>query len=272
MRIALLCLAACNQTWGLDATHLPQIECPALGDELIVGTKLRQATTEFCTDYTTAVDTNLAVALCTKSEISIGEIGGELTTVQFPPAPMVPSPARYGVRLSPEGDELWISQRSATSSAATNSVYRRTAGVWTWQYDVPFITSPEVVLSGPSRGPNRRMFVDDAANNAVLTEYVEQAPGQWMERQRYSEASLGVLYYEHPSLSADGLRLLFYGDGDDNVSIGWFFTNRATIDDVFPRARFVRQVPAVPYYVHLSEDCSRVYFPALDSVFYLTLD
>jgi hypothetical protein len=87
---------------------------------------------------------------------------------------------------------------------------------------------------------------------------------------QYSAAMLGVYQVNAaPNLSPDGLRMVFVGEIDAADTAGHvFYSDRPDLTSPFRSAELLQGVPPVsdPF---MSEDCSRLYFSAVQSVLYL---
>jgi hypothetical protein len=91
-----------------------------------------------CSEYTISRDANLAVALCYQ---------GATTTIAQGPVdgPMVPArgletlanPQLAQPRITPEGDELFLSTYDSFANTRSLSVYRNVGGTWTFDRSVP---------------------------------------------------------------------------------------------------------------------------------------
>ena len=271
----MLALCGCNQIFGLPETHeRPAVDaayfdapldapyaCPSTGTTPTFLRPLHQVIQQHCTDYMISSSAQVAMALCTTSNYDVvaarGLIDGMLDPVSgFEDA----SFELQRLRLAPEGDEVIATYYSVAMTRYEFRTYRRQPDEsWTRGPDVA--TEPSYFeFSAPSRRPDRRVLRTAADNH--LHELAQDAAGAWSEVASFLPSDLGVSYPGAPRLSADGLRLLMVDSG------AVVYTDRPSIDAPFRHAEPLAGVPMVldPY---LTDDCSRIYFSGLDSVFYL---
>ena len=148
--------------------------------------------------------------------------------------------------------------------------------------------SKYLIASTPTRGPVRAAVFSgqDAQLGAVLIE-IESSGSGWVEKRRTPVEMLGVSSVDEPHLSADGLRLVFVSYGGGVVVGGGgqeadpptmdptspdqpvYYADRASRDEPFGMARPLMTVPGFVQWPYLTEDCGRIYFSALNTVFYL---
>jgi hypothetical protein len=266
-----MALSACNSAFGLEQTHLvdgPPPDAPArctpLGAPLF-SPLVTQAVLANCRDYT--LTNGRAMATCFdlvtpayRPTTGEGPIDGPLETATI--APTGVDNLLLSPRLSPEG-ELFVIEATRFSVPLKASVYTRDAAGWQWARDLPFaLTTYRDQIGTPSRAPSRRMMI--TTEGAVL-EAVEDDSGIWTTTP-YTAAELGVREVKSAvNLSADGLRAVFSAAtdaGEDRV----FYTSRLD-----PTTRFAGATALdVPYVTDafLTEDCARLYFSGVGSVFY----
>jgi hypothetical protein len=191
----------------------------------------------------------------------------------------------YNPRVSPEGHELWFATRdSSAPDRKFFTVYDRDGETWRWRADLPFGLGPDEagVISPPSRadaGPRRIMLLSYGSSvvGPYLLEHVEVSPDTWMPTgDKLSFDQLDVSYAGSPYLSPDAKRIVFVGVPRGGGQARVMYMSRTQIDLPFPMAVPVDGVPgqastvwAINPYYHLTEDCSRIYFTALGSVFYV---
>ena len=261
----LVFVVGCNQVYGLESTQLIDAQffdaapprCPPPGVAPTFDPSLRQVSTRDCSSYTRSATGALAKCGLTFHE---GTGDFELTEVQG----MMPS-AGLSIgyaRLAPEGDIAFARQFTPAQTFVT-SIYKRTDGVWQHESDV--LPQNRDEMGTPSRAPNRRMF---GVFGTTLTEYAE-ATG-WAAHDTYSPGNFVVASFspDPPQLSADGLRLLFAGTTTANEP-RLFFAQRDSIDARFTSAQVISDMPAGIRDAVMTEDCSRIYFPAIGVIFYL---
>lgn len=265
----ILALVGCNQIYGLEATKgrdaAPKeffdappdapFTCP--GDDSAPRFKPRfgQVPVGQCFAYTPSHDTKTAVAYCFGLGIAEGPIDGPLAST-IPPG----TRTLFDPRLFPEGDRMFIRD---TTNGNRVDIYARQGTTWS---ATPFLTAVpnDWYVSNPSRGPDRRAIVleySPAIDGFVITEYVEQQPDAWTARPSYKLNT--VNFGTHPSLSSDGLRMVF------STFTGVFYASRPTLADRFDKPIELTTLPNQASYVFLEDDCSRIYFSALETVLYL---
>jgi hypothetical protein len=263
MKVALLLVVcACNSIYGLDATRLqdgagPDAPAVCLNGPLAFDPQVRQIVFDDCTDYTFAG--GKAVALCdlfsVTQRLAEGPIDQALETVGI-------TPHRQGSeivmpRLTPEG-ELLVGQRIIFGTSTILSIYTRGSDSWVWNRDLPIpdLNSEEYV-GVPSRGSAHRMMIKRGSR---VDEAIEGDSNTWTIVPR-PFSDFGVQGIRGPiNLSADGLRAVFLGDG------GMRYAVRAGVDAPF--TSYPLDVPLVTDAV-LSEDCARLYFSGLESIFHV---
>ena len=261
----LVLLVGCNQVYGLESTQLIDAQlfdaapprCPPPGVAPAFDPSLRQVSTRDCVSYTRSATGALAKCGLTFYE-GTGDL--ELTEVRG----MMPS-AGLSIdyaRLAPEADIAFARQFTPAQSFFT-SIYRRIDGVWQHESDV--LPGNRDEMGTPSRAPMRRMF---GVFGTTLTEY-DEARG-WAVHETYSPGNFNVASFsaEPPQLSPDGLRLLFAGTTTTNEP-RLFFAQRDSIDARFTAAHVITDVPVGIREAVMTEDCSRIYFPAIGVIFYL---
>lgn len=259
-RVWLVILCACNQVYNLDPTTLQDargIDAPArcTNEPLVFNPQAQQIVLRSCRDYTFAGET--AVALCELQfgvwKVAEGAIDGPLVDVEI-------TSSRTGTtivapRLTPDG-ELLVAQR-ATGGTASLSLYTRNNG-WTWSRDLPFTLASSDHAGVPSRGPRRHLMI---SRTGTFEEVVEGDNNTWTSTP-LSSSVLGVTDVLTPiNLSADGLRAVFGAPEEVRYAV------REDIDMPFSGSH-VLDVPLVLDAV-LAEDCSRLYFSGLESIFYV---
>ena len=261
----LLCLGACNWVYGLDQTRLPDPpgpdaapRCSASG-ALAFSPRVTQAVIQECTDYT--IQGTMAIAECGSGFLTTKLAGGPVD------APLVPidiAATRLNAhlvapRLTPDGD-LIVHQELPTRSSVA-SVYRRDGEGWTWQSDLPFALPPFARAGLPSKGPRRHLMVTYADH---IEEAGDDGTGNWTTTSSPFGA-LGVTKVNSAiHLSADGLRAVFTGA---TTLPEVRYAVRSRIDAPF-EGSFPLTVPAAMD-AYLTEDCSRLYFSGLGSIFYV---
>jgi hypothetical protein len=270
----LLCLAGCNQVFGLsetvaidaqqfDAPPDAAFRCPPAGTPPMFATILHQAVTKNCISYTTSLGANRAAAFCLDIEaISDGAIDEVPERSIFTPPNAFDMP-----RLTPEGDEMWVRRRA--SNAATFAVYRYGGDhQWTWVRDLSIPSSSrDDLITTPSRSVGGvRRFLRLAFSELRLYEYTDDGATATLIRS-YDASALAVTFISFPNLDADGQRLVFVGAELGSTKARTFYADRASLDVAFSPATVLVTAPVTsdPF---LTEDCARLYTNGLGSIFY----
>lgn len=291
--LALTC--GCNQAFGLQRTELvdsppavdaaPPPACPAIGTVPTFANELYQLQARFCFSYAASGDTDQAVAIC-NSVVSAGARDTELAPVAMTP-PISPT---Y-VRVAPEGNRLFAAVYQTVSPYGLQLREFSLDAAGATDLGVAFAAedSPYLVASTPTRGPVRAVVFSgyDAQLAASVLIEIEDPGSGWIEKRRTLVETLGVSSVSEPHLSADGLRLVFvsYDNGSTGSSGGTdpdpsttvppspdqpvYYTDRASRDEPFGMAKPLMTVPSFVQWPYLTEDCGRIYFSALNTVFYL---
>ncbi|MDB4956779.1 MAG: hypothetical protein JWO36_4348 [Myxococcales bacterium] len=284
--VALIALAGCNQVFGLHATQESPasdaqffdapidapFRCPPAGTTPRFSTAPHQVLFRLCTRYVISADANLAMAMCDGNEVAQGPVEGRLTAVSDLTSTDT-NVQRSIPQLSPEGDFVFVHEYVFAQSKASFVRYRHAAGDH-WTRDgvlvMPaVVTGPLIEISTPTRGPVRRVIVRD--NTANLYELIDDGSNTLQMHATYTPADLGVFNAQSAMLSADGMRLVLYGtkpDGNGNVIQSVWYTDRPTIADRFRPVDRMLDVPVItdPF---LSEDCARLYFSGIGSIWYV---
>lgn len=277
--VALLATLAggCNAFYGLtetrpvdaaifDAPNDAPYQCPGLGARPTFGSVLVQVTDRNCQLYTTSPDRQLAAARCSVGPvdtIETGPIDGELQ-----PATLTGAPGELSfVRLTPEGDELWVRRLSAGVGKTT--VYSRSDDhTWTFVRDLALPpSSRDDSFSAPTRrvGGVRRFLVHRFSSDVV--EYTDDGTTTTLVRT-YAPPDLGSPYVILPNLTADGLRIVFAGEPTSGPSATQtMYAERSDPGAPFPAASPLATAP-VAFDAFLSEDCGRLYTSGLGYLFY----
>ena len=274
----LVAVCSCNEVFGLhatreidaqqfDATTDAPPNCPPIGTVPEFARRLHQAVTQNCVNYTSSESANVAVAYCLDvDQIADGEVDGPLSPSTFVPAVNGSEP-----RLTPEGDEMWIRQRTNTPIF---TVYKHDSShTWLKLRDLTVVTSSQDdSISAPTRrGPGGRRFVRYAFAEFRLYEYLDDGTTATPVHV-YTTTALGVQFLLFPNLSADGLRLTFVGALQSSASSAGvtLYADRASLSDLFVTAVAIPSAPVVddPF---LTADCGRLYTSGLGSIFYAQL-
>lgn len=269
----LVLLCGCNQVFGLtetspsdaqfyDAPSRKPAHCPAFGELPVFSPVLHQLHFD-CSQYNESTDVNLSVAMCRgidQYQACSGPHDGPfspitelpLTTSDFD----VSSP-----QLDPEGDMLLITTFDLTNTVGALRVYRRAGDTWVRDADVP---NAPPRTSNPSRGPDHRILGTNGTSDVIE---ISDASGSWQQVRTHAKVALGVPSVGAIWLSADALSIVFVANAFDlpeNRTI--MYADRAAKDDLFGTARPLA-LPIVDD-IFITEDCGRLYFSGLRSIFY----
>jgi hypothetical protein len=273
MKWLLILLCGCNQVFGLTETSPSDAQfydahtrqpphCPALGESLVFSPILHQLHYD-CSQYSESTDANLSVAMCRAAD-QIQPFSGPR---EGPFTPITELPQRTsefdvsGPQLDPEGDMLMISTFDLTNIVAAIRVYHRAGDTWIRDADVP---NAPARTSNISRGPDHRILGTNGTSDVVE---LSSTSGSWQQVLTHTKAMLGVPSVGAIWLSADALRIVFVANAFDvaeNRSI--MYADRATKNDLFGVARPLA-LPVVDD-AFITEDCGRIYFSGLRSIFY----
>lgn len=271
-------LAGCNQVFDLnetvhvdaariDAVPDAAVTCPPTGTAPRFSTQLTQAIAQTCNEYVFSSTTQMALATC-YSDQKAGVFEGRLDEEMVPARGFAP-PANFQierVRLAPDGDFAFTRLASFTLGTYRIGTYQRAPdGTWLQGADLQMTATYGTMLAAMTRGSPRHglRFDSDAY---VFEEEVEEVNGSWTLVGTYHAADLGVAAFITPYLSPDGLRLVFWGT-DAAAVPHVYYADRPDVMSRFGPAAAL-EVPVV-YDPFLSEDCKRLYFTSLDSVFYI---
>jgi hypothetical protein len=277
----LVCLCACNQIFGLDETHgftrvfdAPidaPFACPPPGQTPAFNTAPHQVQLfPGCNGYVLATDAGLALALCSNSIVQ-----GAIDSPMTPVADLTSTDSnvlRYAPRLSPEGDQVVVAETQQSPLVRQYVRYLHGGGDHWTRNDVlvmPSMLPPIAWLSGPTRGPARRLLA--VGSDDSIYELVDDGSPNLQLRATYTAAMLGIHNLTAPQLSPDGLRIVVaatQADAMGNVLQAVWYTDRATLDDSFRPADPMPTVPVIsdPF---MTADCSRVYFTGIGSLWFV---
>jgi hypothetical protein len=279
----LVVAVGCDRALGLQETVLadgpPPPMCTTRGLPPF-SNRLVQAVAHDCVDYTVAVDSGRALARCSD---------GGLPYIAEGPVDTTPSQVLNdfddlvtvaAARIDPDGSAAIVIGTSASTGQLVYRRYRRRAigSPWVYVVDLPAVVTT-TALTSATRGPNAHVIAVDNVNVYELVENV----ASWTVARTTPLADLGITPADEPTITADGLRLLFartlYTSGGVIATV--YYLERASID-----APFVGPPTDVPSLVdytstsptgtllptltgYMTPDCGRFYFSALSSVFYV---
>ena len=263
-----LLLVGCNQIYGLERTQsidaayfdAPPPTCPPLGAPPVFTQDFEQAVFQSCTDYTLS-STGRALARCNRviaegavGEPLVGAVGLEQTTSMTYDHP----------RLHPDGQSAIVRMTDRTGPRTAFAVFSRTDSGWvkSSEFSVPY------TMLGSS-APSRDRHVVVVASGGALRELADDGTGTWNEVLVHDFAELGITSLgDQVNLSADGLRLILVGSPIGKNEMNLLYADRANETDRFSQAV---PMPSLEYLPNgfLTEDCGRLYFSALGTVFYV---
>lgn len=265
----LAAVCGCNAVFGLretapvDATYFDApidapARCPAPGGEPLFRPAYTQVPVNQCFSYVPSASGH-ALARC-QNTMWHGPVDGELQPATFVTASQLNSP-----RLAPEGDLAIV----GVFPGNTFELFRRAVDdSWVHERQV-FGALPTRDVSTPSRGPDRRaMVVEFDTDHYQLTEIRDTGGSPWEVVDSYPASVLDVIELNSVSLTADGLRLVFKGSSTAGDS-GVFQSERPNLSARFGPARLLTTVSNIAETPFMTEDCGRIYFAGLDTVFYL---
>ena len=252
-----------------DAPADAPYTCPQIGTTPTFSGLYHQLLEQSCSGYTSSQRANLATVECADSYnfdvVEEGAIDGALTPSVF--AASGPSPSR-APELGPDGDVMLAQDNDPLMGTTTIALYTRLNGVWSFSEDVLAVPNISEVPSEPTRGAtDRRFLLYPSLTGGAFDEIVETSPGMWSNVTTHTALELDISSWNHPSLSPDGLRIVFSGSPSGTTTPRVLYADRATVDDPFHAATAISQPDADDPF--LTEDCGRLYFDALETIFYV---
>jgi hypothetical protein len=273
MKYAVLLLAGCNQVYGLDPTVLqidaPGPKPPVCTPMLEFSPRVEQVIVQNCSSYVPAVELDRALASCgfgPEQVFAEGKRDGALAKIAFESGSAngyLESP-----RLAPEGDRAIVKHNMLTAMPAF-SMYHRAASRWEVAYDLVAAAEFDDTMGTPSRRPSARVLYS-RPNVGLVDELVEDPPGTWRVMRSYSTAELGInTGYSALNLTPDGLHAIVQGAASvPSTQQAIFHLWRDSLDAKFGPAVPVVGVPRLVTDAFMTNDCGRVYFSGLSSIFY----
>jgi hypothetical protein len=282
--VLLAVLCGCNNIFALDTTVLVDAQpdsptqlgarCAPIGDVPAFGDDLRQIPVPTCTAY--AIANQTATALCNGTlfhgepdqALTNANLEGDLQYAQHP-------------RLAPDEHVFMQYYDSVQGRYVIGELRRTEARFELMSSFIPTTYNWYAEYSTPSAGPDRRMILVDYNSTTSFYDVVElsDASGTWTETKRYPVKDIATGYTMFQmNLSPDALRLVFkqqamYEQGEDGqlvYSDSVWYTDRATRDEPFRTAVKLTTVPDGVQWPFMTADCGRLYFSALNRVFYVT--
>jgi hypothetical protein len=256
-----LVLAGCNRLLGLadvtqrdaayfDARIDAPFACPPFGEvpHFAHGSQL-QVSQQDCFGLSTS-DDGRALATCDERSPRVSEGAPDALA----PAPGLQGDANtawFYPRIGPEGDVATIIYRNLSTGMFEATLVHRDAT--SWSVTSSLLPGTNVFsASGPSRGPNAHVIVDFDAIN--LHELVYNG-SSWDDVRTFQLAN----YASMIQMSGDGLRIWWYAKN------ALQYADRPTVDDAFVERG---ALPGTELFStgYITQDCSNVYFWALDRV------
>jgi hypothetical protein len=165
-------------------------------------------------------------------------------------------------RLSPTSDEMFLIHTSMTSSTGTIAVSTRVDNaLWTLPVDrTTGITADPTTVLGQVTATDPRLMVIKHAG--MLLEGEEALDKSWTFSTLDTSALINFTLIEEPSLSADGLRLLFRGNSGDGMIRAYMasrpdletrFGNPVSLTDSLDGVTGTERTPAI------APDCSHAF-------------
>jgi hypothetical protein len=276
--LAAIALCGCNQIYGLTETRPELFDAPADAPFTCPGSGVpvfkqdpHQVTAMNCRSYTTAAAAGLATADC--------DGGGAWGTTQNVyivfPIDTDPSPSTATVLtqassfastlIDPEGDQVFITYYPPTSGLVLVS-YSSSGGSWSQGASplLPTSFDNNDRISNPSRRPDRRLLYFHAIDQS-WHEVTEASAGTWTEVRTHPELGGSA---DNPRLSADGLRVTASRYPSGGAFNAPMYASRSSLDASFTPFVQITTVPESAAYPFLSDDCGRLYFSGVSSVFF----
>ncbi len=281
----LLALAGCNQVFSLKPTsQLPAVDaryfdapadaqaaCPADGSPPVFSRTLHQVITQYCDGYTISPAVGLGVARCAAG-IAQGPIDHEPTpsTLTWPDGLYTPQTQLPPV-LAADGDQMFVLDYDSTDYTYAFAIYQaQSDGSWLGgaMMQLPFAVGGSDVITAPTRRPDRRVLYSRWSYDSTIHELAEDANGTWNDLGVLDTSTLGVA---NPTLqmTADGLHAIGHGVPATTMADAVLYTSRASLSSPWAQFSTVDTVTTSGLHLFLTEDCDRVYFDALQSVFYV---
>jgi hypothetical protein len=258
-------LAACNQVYGLEPTQLPNhdaapSECPPVGTAPRFGAEIQQAVAQPCTLYRFNTTGTLATAVCSTLGTVVGTRDAPLTKAAGLPELISPY---SDPRPAPARRRIYMRERitSPTISNAIVAFDEDGAGSWSLTEKLPIpITGAENISTVFLGSGSERVIVTDA-NLKTMTEYAA-ADGTWSpvgDPHAFLPRFLGGTF----SVTTDGLRAVYASNDGKEL----LYVDRTDVESWFGEPRPLAGAPFV-YDAHLADDCTRLYYSGLDSIFF----
>lgn len=180
----------------------------------------------------------------------------------------------YAPHLSPEGNELFVqtdvdgmqleygfrvSYRNGGDWSAPQTLTLRNDNLTISINGTDFPGTPTAFAAGP----RRMMFLREQPGAWIELQEASPSGETWDQVATYAAPRFGLLRIYHPQLSADGLRVVFVGEGASN-SFAIYVATRTDATEPFSGATVplvsVNHGAAHPF---LSDDCRTLYYDLL---------
>jgi hypothetical protein len=268
----LLLLGACNAFYGLDETRgrdafqkeffdAPPdapFTCPATG-EPVFKFALEHVPIMQCQSYVPSRVWGKALTAC-EGEIRQGDIDKAVSKATVNSQSLLFDP-----RLWPEGDRAFFKNPMTNNE----EVYKRnTDDSWSFEAVVA-PTGMYTDFSAPSRGPDRRAIAISTVIGTgiyTLTEYSDRS-GSWQPIDSYPSTDLFAVNAFRPSLTPDGMHLVAEGQAMGGPFKSIIYSSRPNRDSKFGRFTYLASVPLDAQFPYLEENCGRIYFNTVSTVF-----
>jgi hypothetical protein len=221
-----------------------------------------------CTFYTRDEAGMRDAALCDSGVVNapavISDGGGDGLLTMVTLSPPLTSPPEMP-RLSPEGDELWVRDGGKVlvySHAGDHSwTFARDLGVSLQDFQESF-TPPTRWVAG------KRRFVLTTLSAQHLQEWEDDGTNVTLQLD-YPASQEGTSFFIFPTLTADGLRLVWSGAilTDTTDASRTFYAYRQTLTESFSPGSVLQTAPIVTD-AFLTADCGRIYTSGLGSIFF----
>lgn len=261
---SLLLLVGCNQVYGLDATRASDAAyfdapfdapyaCPPIGTPPRFSRSFEQVVAQNCNNYTVSI-AGRAFARCALDDdqrIAEGPIGARLAI-----APGIDGNVANEVpRIGPDG------RRAVIRQDQTYYLFER--GDAGWERKAPIEIPPPARIGAVS--PPTRVGRILLVTSGEVRELADDGNGTFTHLRTQTFGELGLSgVTENVNLTADGLRLVFNGILGNGTQL--LYTDRPNLDTGFARPV---AMPEVDFLSNgfMTEDCARLYFSGLNSVF-----
>jgi hypothetical protein len=146
--------------------------------------------------------------------------------------------------------------------------YDASANAWVQQDSLPITIGTSLTLLTPTAGPHPHIaYVDNDTGPYAFHELAYDGAA-WAERPSYPLASLGIdSLQDSIAMTSDGLHVVA------STNVGTvrmpMFTDRAAITDGFGPFRALATIPTEAADLFITDDCSQLYFSAIERMLYL---